>query len=157
MSSRWAAIAAQRDDIALYEHVLAERLRHGLETIPGVRTHSIFEPGGDRVAVVAFTIEGLDSSLVSTALSVEHGIGVRDGKFCAHQLVDVLLADAPVLTARTAVRASVGLANRPEHIDRLVRAVTSLATTGPALDYLESPGGWAPEHDPRALEPVRPW
>lgn len=152
-----AAIAAQREDIALYEHLLAERLRHGLEAIPGVRTHSVFGPGGDRVAVVAFTVEGLDSSLVSTALSVEHGIGVRDGKFCAHQLVDVLLADTPVIAASTAVRASVGLANRPEHIDRLVCAVRSLATTGPALDYLEGPGGWAPENDPRALEPIRPW
>ena len=94
---------------------------------------------------------------MSTALSVEHGIGVRDGKFCAHQLVDVLLADTPVIAASTAVRASVRLANRPEHIDRLVRAVRSLATTGPALDYLEGPGGWAPENDPRALEPIRPW
>ena len=122
-----------------------------------MRTHSVFGPGGDRVAVVAFTVDGVDSSLVSTALSVEHGIGVRDGKFCAHLLVDALLSDAPALTPRTAVRASLGLANRPEHVDRLVQAVAALAATGPALAYELGPNGWAPQHDPREQAIERPW
>jgi selenocysteine lyase/cysteine desulfurase len=157
LAAACSALAAQRADIALYEHALAERLRRGLESIPGVRTHSVFGQGGDRVAVVAFTIDGVDSSLVSTALSVEYGIGVRDGKFCAHLLVDALLGDAPALTPRTAVRASVGLANRPEHIDRLVRAVAAIAASGPALDYTLGPDGWAPTDDPRAETLPRPW
>ena len=72
-------------------------------------------------AVAAFTVEGLDSSLVSAALSAEYGIGVRDGKFCAHLLVDALLDDQP--PPATAVRASVGLANTAEHVDRLLAAV----------------------------------
>jgi len=152
-----SAIAAHRTDIALYEHALAERLRRGLEGVAGVRTHSVFGPGGDRVAVVAFTVEGLDSSLVSTALSVEHGIGVRDGKFCAHLLVDALLSDAPSLTPRTAVRASLGLANRPEHVDRLVQAVAAIAAQGPALDYELVAGCWTPQDDPREQLVEQPW
>ncbi len=157
LAAACSVLEQQRDDIALYEHALAERLRRGLESIPGVRLHSVFGPGGDRVAVVAFTVDGVDSALVSAALSVEHGIGVRDGKFCAHLLVDALLGDAPALVPRTAVRASVGLANRPGHVDRLVAAVAELAARGPALRYERDPSGWTPEEDPRAVELDRPW
>jgi selenocysteine lyase/cysteine desulfurase len=147
----------RREDLARYEHTLAERLRRGLEQIPGVHTHSLFGAGSDRVGVVAFTIDGLDSSLVSTALSVEHGIGVRDGKFCAHPLVDALLADGDEGTPTTAVRASLGLASRPEHVERLVSAVTELAASGPGLTYTRGPQGWAPESDPRVVDLPRPW
>lgn len=159
LAAACAALAEHRADLALWEHHLAERLRRGLEAIPGVRTHSLFGPGSDRVGVVAFTIAGLDSSLVSTALSVEHGIGVRDGKFCAHPLVDCLLAaDAPDEVApATAVRASLGLASRPEHVERLVAAVAALAAHGPELAYTRGPQGWEPEVDPRDVEVARPW
>jgi selenocysteine lyase/cysteine desulfurase len=122
-----------------------------------MQTHSLFGPGSDRVGVVAFTIDGLDSSLVSTALSVEHGIGVRDGKFCAHPLVDALLADGSDATPTTAVRASLGLATRPEHVERLVSAVGELAAYGPKLAYSRGPGGWEPTHDPRVVDLPRPW
>ena len=122
-----------------------------------MHTHSLFGPGSDRVGVVAFTIDGLDSSLVSTALSVEHGIGVRDGKFCAHPLVDALLADGDEGTPTTAVRASLGLASRPEHVERLVSAVAGLAAYGPTLSYARGPQGWEPDHDPRVVDLPRPW
>lgn len=157
LAAACAVLQERRDDLARYEHTLAERLRRGLEQIPGVHTHSLFGAGSDRVGVVAFTIDGLDSSLVSTALSVEHGIGVRDGKFCAHPLVDALLADGDVGTPTTAVRASLGLASRPEHVERLVSAVTELAASGPGLTYTRGPQGWAPESDPRVVDLPRPW
>ncbi len=159
LAAACAVLAEHRDDLALWEHHLAERLRRGLDAIPGVRTHSLFGPGSDRVGVVAFTVAGLDSSLVSTALSVEHGIGVRDGKFCAHPLVDCLLAaDRPDEVApSTAVRASLGLATRPEHVERLLRAVARLAADGPQLAYAPGPAGWEPEIDPREVEVERPW
>ena len=174
-------------DVALLEHTLAQRLRLGLAAIPGVRLHSMFGEGSDRVAVVAFTIDGLDSALVATALSVEYGIGVRDGKFCAHQLVDALLADHPTGGASsplgnregyavpgnssatsgcdapgipvTAVRASLGLATRLEHVERLVAAVRRFAAHGPALRYAASADGWV-TRDLEGIEetaPQRPW
>jgi selenocysteine lyase/cysteine desulfurase len=157
LAAACAVLAERREDIARYEHTLAERLRRGLESIPGVRTHSLFGSGSDRVGVVSFTVAGLDSSLVSTVLAVEHGIGVRDGKFCAHPLVDALLADGDEDTPTTAVRASLGLASRPEHVERLVAAVARLAASGPALSYAPGPQGWQPEDDPREVELRRPW
>ena len=115
---------------------------------------TLFAEDHPRVGVATFTIDGLDSSLVSAALSAEYGIGVRDGKFCAHLLVDALLDDA---TAGTAIRASVGLANTVEHVDRLLRAVATLAATGPAFDYALTADGWVPAQDPRDLSLPRPW
>ena len=119
-----------------------------------MRTYSLFGEDHPRVGVATFTIEGLDSSLVSAALSAEHGIGVRDGKFCAHLLVDALLDDE---SPGTAVRASVGLANTAEHVDRLLHAVAALAAHGPAFDYERTPEGWVATGDPRDLSLPRPW
>ncbi|MBK7274687.1 MAG: aminotransferase class V-fold PLP-dependent enzyme [Actinomycetales bacterium] len=102
LAAACAVLQERRDDRARYEHT-AERLAPRPEQIPGAHTHSLFGAGPTGSAWVAFTIDGLDL-LVSTALSVEHGIGVRDGKFCAHPLVDALLADGDEGTFTTAVR-----------------------------------------------------
>ena len=105
--------------------------------------------------MVTFTIDGLDSALVSAALSAEHGIGVRDGKFCAHLLVDTLLADEE---SATAVRVSAGLATTDAHVDRLLAAVASLATQGPGVSYDRVDGrGWVPARDLRAAPADLPW
>jgi selenocysteine lyase/cysteine desulfurase len=94
---------------------------------------------------------------VSAALSAEHGIGVRDGKFCAHLCVDALLDDAYTQTSTTAVRASVGLATTAEHVERLLAAVAELAEHGPRAEYVHGSQGWSPVSDPRALDIARPW
>jgi hypothetical protein len=57
----------------------------------------------------------------------------------------------------TAVRASVGLANTPEHVERLLAAVAGLAARGPAFEYEHTAAGWVPVHDPRDLSLPRPW
>ncbi|HMT33700.1 MAG TPA: aminotransferase class V-fold PLP-dependent enzyme [Dermatophilaceae bacterium] len=165
LAAACAALAEHRADIALYEHALGARLRRGLAAIPGVRLHTLFGSGADQVAVVAFTVDGLEAGLVSTALSVEYGIGVRDGRFCAHRLVDHLLGGDSGVAAGSggshgadtlhrsgmpsarlrevaAVRASLGLATRPHHVERLITAVTELAASGPALSYVPSEAGW---------------
>ena len=90
------------------EEDLTERLVAGLRAIDGVETFSIFGEDHDRAPVVSFVIDGLEPGLVSAALSAEHAIAVRDGKFCAHLLVDALLEDAGV-EARSAVRVSAEL------------------------------------------------
>jgi selenocysteine lyase/cysteine desulfurase len=153
-----AALDTHREVIEKHEKALAEQLSTGLSAVDGVTTYSIFDPGHERVGVTAFTIDGLDSSLVSAVLSAEYGIGVRDGKFCAHLLVDALLGDQQVDgSPRTAVRASVGLANNAEHVTRLLGAVTTLAAQGPAFEYQRTSGGWHPVDDPRDLTLPRPW
>ena len=146
---------APRDASRRTRHALATRLREGLGAIEGVHTYSLFGEDHPRVGVATFTIDGLDSSLVSAALSAEYGIGVRDGKFCAHLLVDALLDERH--RGHAAVRASVGLANTAEHVDRLLRAVATLAATGPAFDYVLTADGWVPAQDPRDLSLPRPW
>src|SRR6478609_2921289 len=152
-----AAISSHREAIEAHEADLAERLRAGLDVIPGVDTWSIFGDDHDRVAVLAFTIERFDSSLVSAILSAEHGIGVRDGKFCAHILVDELLEDPWGDTPATAVRVSLGLANTAEHVDRLVAAVAELAANGPARRYTRTDEGWVADGDERDLALPLPW
>jgi selenocysteine lyase/cysteine desulfurase len=107
---------------------------------------------------VAFTVEGWDSSLVSQVLSVEHGIGVRDGKFCAHLLVDELLEDPWGERAATAVRASIGLGSTLEGVERLVAAVARLVEHGTDARWTLTGAGWAIEGtDPRDIEVERPW
>lgn len=153
-----AALVAHRATIEAHEDGLAALLWAGLAGIDGVTTYSIFGPAHDRVGVACFTIDGLDSSLASAALSAEYGIGVRDGKFCAHLLVTELLADPLAQDPpETAIRVSVGLANTREHITRLISAITSLAKGGPAFDYQLTPQGWTAVDDPRDLTLPRPW
>lgn len=157
LAAACSALREHAEAVERHETALGRRLLDGLRAIEGVRTWSIFGEDHDRVAVATFTVDGLDPSLVSAALSAEHGIGVRDGKFCAHLCVDSLLDDPWGETPSTAGRASVGLATTSEHVERLLAAVADLAAHGPRAAYVHGPQGWVPEHDPRALDVARPW
>ena len=89
---------------------------------------------------------------------MEHGIGVRDGKFCAHLLVDELLEDPWGERAGTAVRASIGLGSTLEGVERLVSAVAGLVENGPSADWTLTESGWAVDGtDPRDVVVERPW
>jgi selenocysteine lyase/cysteine desulfurase len=158
LAAACATIARHREAIEEHESRLLERLRAGLDAVPGVDVLSIFGDHSDRVGVVAFTLEGWDSSLVSQVLSVEHGIGVRDGKFCAHLLVDELLEDPWGERPGTAVRASIGLGSTLEGVERLVAAVARLVEHGTEAEWTLTGSGWAVEGtDPRDVEVERPW
>ncbi|HET7397930.1 MAG TPA: aminotransferase class V-fold PLP-dependent enzyme [Intrasporangium sp.] len=158
LAAACATIRAHRADIERHEAQLLARLRSGLETVPGVEQLSLFSDDSDRVGVVAFTVAGFDPSLVSQILSVEHGIGVRDGKFCAHLLVDELLEDPWSESPATAVRASLGLASTAEGVDRLVEALRELVTEGPRATWTHTAAGWVVEgDDPRDAPVTRPW
>jgi selenocysteine lyase/cysteine desulfurase len=124
-----ATFRRHTDAIRAHEDGLFDRLRQGLTEIEGVRVYSIFGVAHERVPVATFTIDGLEADLVATILSAEHGIGVRDGRFCAHLLVDELLTREGSGDT-TAVRVSLGLGNRSEHVDRLLAAVRDLAAHG---------------------------
>ena len=165
LAAACATISRHRATIEAHERVLLERLTTGLEQVPGLEVLSIFDDvdagpagGHERVGVVAFTLEGWDSSLVSQVLSVEHGIGVRDGKFCAHLLVDELLEDPWDERPATAVRASIGLGSTLEGVDRLVTALHSLVESGPSQTWVHTAAGWVFDgDDPREAEVERPW
>jgi hypothetical protein len=52
-----------------------------------------------------------------------------------------------------AVRASLGLGSTAEDVDRLVDALRALVGRGPGWTYAVRDGRWAPEPDPRDLDP----
>ncbi|TWP50280.1 aminotransferase class V-fold PLP-dependent enzyme [Lentzea tibetensis] len=134
-----------------HEEALLARLRSGLESIPGLRSLSLFTDSS-RVGVVSFTLAGLDAGFIAAALSAEYGIGVRDGAFCAHVAVSRLAARTGAHEQR-ALRASIGLGTTAEHVDRLVAALRTLVTDGPRWNYVERDGRWVAEDDSRTLPP----
>ncbi|WP_422631969.1 aminotransferase class V-fold PLP-dependent enzyme [Pseudokineococcus basanitobsidens] len=133
------------DDGALEAHeaALRERLVRGLAGVPGVRVVRTLDGAASSIGVVTFAVEGVEPGLVAAVLSAEHGVGVRDGRFCAHPLL------ARLGLPGGAVRASVGVGSRAEDVDRLVAALHRLVEDGPAWDYALEGGRWAPVDDPR--------
>jgi selenocysteine lyase/cysteine desulfurase len=147
--------------VSAHESALVRRLTEGLAGIDGVRTLRLWPPASgdrdavdgndlDRIGVVTFTVDGYPAALVAQYLSAEHGIGVRDGRFCAHPLLARFAADG-VTVDGAGVRASLGLGSRAEDVDRLLAALASLRADGPAWTYAAPEAGHVPDPDPRAL------
>ncbi len=105
-----------------HESILTERLRWGLSNIEGVEVLKIFRDVADSVGVVSFVVAGHQADAVSQHLSTEHGIGVRDGRFCAHPLLDRLGHGTG------AVRASLGLGSTSDDVDALLCAIAQYIT-----------------------------
>jgi selenocysteine lyase/cysteine desulfurase len=143
------------DAVSGHERALVGRLTEGLAAIDGVRTFGLWPADGDqaepdRIGVVTFTVDCYPAALVAQYLSAEHGIGVRDGRFCAHPLLARFTADG-VTADGAGVRASLGLGSRAEDVERLLAALASLRAHGPAWTYAAPEAGYAPVPDPRAL------
>ncbi|WP_431836394.1 aminotransferase class V-fold PLP-dependent enzyme [Cellulomonas sp. Y8] len=126
-----------------HERALRERLVDGLAAIPGARVLRLWSDSTDPVGVVAFTLGDHDSGLVAAYLSAEHGIGVRDGRFCAHPLL------ARVGVTGGAIRASVGVGTTTETVDRLLAGLHAYVTEGPAASYEVVDGCWTVADDTR--------
>ena len=154
-----ALATADRTALAHAELALTDTLRRGLSEIPGVTVHSLFGGAVDSIGVVTFTIAGQQPAVVAAALSAEHGIGVRDGAFCAHPLVRQLLgaAGCNVDDGGQAIRASVGLGSTTEHVQRLVSAIESIAARGPRRRYVVVDGRPVPAVDDRTVPLIASW
>jgi selenocysteine lyase/cysteine desulfurase len=126
-----------------HETDLRDRLLAGLATVPGTRVLRLWPDSADPVGVVAFTVGDHDPGLLAAYLSAEHGIGVRDGRFCAHPL----LARAGVTGG--AVRASVGVGTTRDDVDRLVAGLQAYVADGPRARYEVVDGCWAVADDTR--------
>jgi selenocysteine lyase/cysteine desulfurase len=119
------------DTLVAAEERLLKRLRTGLAAIPGVRELTLWGEPSPRVGIVSFVVEGRDSRAVATELSDRYGIGVRDGKFCAHPFLRRLLGEGSGDCGGgdgTALRASFGIGTTDQHIDRLLTALCQLAS-----------------------------
>ncbi|HEV2993610.1 MAG TPA: aminotransferase class V-fold PLP-dependent enzyme [Acidimicrobiia bacterium] len=156
------------DAVAEHEAALCTQLYEGLRAIPGV--HVLGPPfdaaagGRDRLAVAAFTVDGMHHALVAARLSAEFGVGVRHGCFCAHPYLIRLLGvgSAGLDEARAAVRrgdrsgipgavrASCGLGTSSDDVAALLDALRALASGTPApVTYLQDrvTGDYWPEGD----------
>jgi len=104
-----------------HEVELTERLLTGLSVIENVRTYG--PPAGERVGVVSFNLEGMDSQVVAGLLDESFGIETRAGLHCAPQM-HVALGTA---ASGGTVRMSVGPMTTTDEADAAIAAVQQLA------------------------------
>jgi selenocysteine lyase/cysteine desulfurase len=127
------------------EQALTARALRGLARVPGVKISGVSEPTATvfakKGAVIPFDLKGTISHSVARALAVRGGIGVRSGCHCAHLTVKRMLGVPPwaeqlqrlILTVARrfelpgVVRVSLGLQNRDEDVDTLVRVLEQIA------------------------------
>ncbi|GAA2245166.1 aminotransferase class V-fold PLP-dependent enzyme [Rarobacter faecitabidus] len=128
-----------------HDRELRGRLLRGLAQIPGVRTARIWADSDEAIGVATFTVDGVEPGLLAMQLSAEFGIGVRDGKFCAHPLLRRLGFSGG------AVRASIGVGSSSADVDTLLTALRQLVANGPGFEYETLDGGWVLANDPRPL------
>jgi selenocysteine lyase/cysteine desulfurase len=122
------ALAAASDALAAlpagaveeHEGALRDALVGGLEALPGVDVLRLWPDAPDVLGVAAFTVAGVAPAEVAEALAAEHGISVRDGRFCAHPLLRRL--GHP----EGAVRASLGLDSCAEDVERFLHGLERL-------------------------------
>ncbi len=146
-----AAIAAACDTLASHdaeaaarhEELLCAQLVDGLRDIHGVEILRLWDDSADCVGIVTFGIDGFEPGEIAAYLSAEHGIGVRDGRFCAHPLL------ARVGLPGGAVRASLGLGSSSADVDRLLAALRQLVADGSSWSYSKADGAWGPSPETR--------
>jgi selenocysteine lyase/cysteine desulfurase len=120
--------------IAAHEHELLEYAYARLRKLNGVVVYGPMENLTQKVGVVTLNVEGVHHALTAAILSLEGGIGVRNGCFCAHPYVKELLGvsgdedrrlTAEVLSGNKSnmpgmVRASFGCYTTKDDVDALV-------------------------------------
>lgn len=143
-----ALAALDANDWHTHEQLLRSHLVAGLSALDGATVHTLFSdadthPDCGSIGVVNFSVTGYDAGLVAAYLSAEHGVGVRDGKFCAHPLLNRLGLPAGSL------RASFGVGSRLEDAQRLLDGISTLLRDGLGWDYVVDAGRWVPADDNR--------
>jgi selenocysteine lyase/cysteine desulfurase len=145
--------------VAAHEGALTARLVGALRSLGGVEVLSMWG-GVDRVGVVTFNVRGVHPSALAAALSAEHGIGVRDGAFCAHPLMSKLAPGRPdesgCRTSGGALRVSFGVGTSDDDIDHLIHALRWLTVHGPKWTYALEDGRYVPTPDPRPRPELHP-
>lgn len=158
------------DRIAAAEHHLLAAALDALRPISAVRLVEPADPTADRVGVIPFEVlddggEPVDHRLVAARLAHEHGIGIRNGCFCAHPLLATLLDLPPDgiqawATRRSdgfrpgLLRASLGCYSGADDVERLAAGLAAIAKEpGPWTYRLDAEGQFSPDTRPGWLPP----
>nr|WP_255670332.1 aminotransferase class V-fold PLP-dependent enzyme [Aeromicrobium wangtongii] len=128
-----------------HENRLHRRLAEGVAALPGIDVARVWSDSAAPIGVVTFRLAGTDPALLAAFLAAEHGVSVRDGRFCAHPLLDRLG------WGEGAVRASIGVGTTEEDVDRLLAGLTAWVTGDRAGRYELVDGVWIVLDDPRPV------
>lgn len=146
------------DAVRAHEEALSRRLHAHLSAIPGIELYRLWD-SADTIGVTALNLDGWHHAHLAAVLSAEHGIGVRDGAFCAHPLARHLVGQGRVVQGTDgreadpgAVRVSFGLGTTAADVDRLGQALAAIADGGARASYQL----WAGRFEPVADDRPRP-
>lgn len=156
------------DAIARHETDLTAYALKRMAEIGSIRIYGDPDPRrtAGRLGVIPFNVGKLSHFLVAAILGTEHGIGVRNGCFCAHPYLTHLLGmtkeDALQVGERIAmddlsempgmVRVSFGMYNTMEEVDILIDALDQIERGDYRGRYVQDPTsgeyhaqGWSPD------------
>ncbi len=129
------------ENIMEYERTLTKYALDKINEIPNINIYG--EPNvEDKVSIISFNVNGLDHNQVAMILSINGGIGLRNGCFCAqpyvHKLLGTSLEDIEELKRNKGlprpgmVRISFGMYNDYEEIDVFLKLLKQI---GDNLEY----------------------
>ncbi|MGG7164381.1 aminotransferase class V-fold PLP-dependent enzyme [Clostridium ihumii] len=125
-------------NIENYERYLTKYATLNMLKIPNVILYGDYLNFNNKVSIIPFNINGLHHKLVSKVLSLEFGIGVRSGCFCAQPYMQKLLniSQSEIMKNLTlpkekypgTLRISFGMYNTISEINELIFALNKIAT-----------------------------
>lgn len=124
------------DAISAHEQVLNRRLIDGLKKLDGIIIYGDTENIEDRVGVVTFNFEDINSFVLAARLSDTGAVATRRGAFCAHPYVWRLMGISDEQAASYEncidmntpgmVRVSFGIYNTEEEVDRFLEILSNV-------------------------------
>ena len=156
------------DTVARHEAELTGYALQRLGQVDGLRIYGDPDPRSApyRLGVIPFNLGDMSHALVAAVLGTEHGIGVRNGCFCAHPYLARLLGltQRETLQLRSEiaghdrrrmpglVRVSFGMYSSIDDVDRLIDALTRISGGDYCGEYLQDrpsgeylAQGWSPD------------
>ncbi len=126
------------DAISAHEQVLNRKLIDGLKKMDGIVLYGDSENIDDRVGVVTFNFDDINSFVLASKLSDLGGVATRRGLFCAHPYVWRLMgiSDEQASTYENCIdmntpgmiRVSFGIYNTEEEVDQFLEILNNIVT-----------------------------
>ena len=136
------------DEISAHEQVLIRRMIDGLKKLDGVIIYGDTENIADRVGVVTFNFEDINSYVLAKKLTDTNGVATRRGAFCAHPYVWRLMGISDEQAASFEncidmntpgmIRVSFGIYNTEEEVDRFLQILESVLEESKAATKLNA-------------------